>query len=357
MTQPPATRDGSCSMKDSSASSQSVAVDPLNAQAGRILISVVIPTFDRPDLLRRCLESLIVQTMDPLSFEIIVVADGPSMATRKVVAELWEASSSPDLGYLELPVHRGPAAARNLGWKSALGTLIAFTDDDCIAQPTWLEAGWAGLKDHRVSGLWGRIVVPIPAQPTDHEWNTKQLEQSPGATANCFYRKRALEAVRGFDERFTAAWREDSDLQFMLLKGGHRLMSCQEAVVFHPARPAPWGISLRQQRNNLYNALLYKKHPRLYRSRIQQQPPWRYYVTVAALMFTAGTAIVQWAPGIRFGMLSWLGMTAWFCARRLRSTSRKPSHILEMAVTSALIPPLAVFWRLQGAWRFQVAFL
>jgi len=344
-------------MMKNDSESGAVAMDPLLRQADRILISVVVPTFERPDLLRRCLESLIAQTMDPLSFEVIVVADGPSKATEDIVAELRNRTSLPDLRYLESPVHRGPAAARNLGWKSARGSIIAFTDDDCIAQPTWLEAGWAGLEDHRLSGLWGRIVVPIPAQPTDHEWNTKQLEKSPGATANCFYRKTALEEVHGFDERFTTAWREDSDLQFMLLKGGHSMMSCGGAIVFHPARPAPWGISLHQQRNNLYNALLYKKHPSLYRSRIQQQPPWRYYVTVATLMLTAAAAIVQWTPGIWLGVLSWLGMTAWFCAQRLYATSREPSHILEMAVTSALIPPLAVFWRLQGAWRFQVSFL
>ena len=344
-------------MKDFSASSVAVAMDSSNSHADHILISVVIPTLDRPDLLRRCLESLMVQTMDPLSFEIIVVADGPSKVTEKVVEELRSTVSAPNLRYLELPLHRGPAAARNLGWKSARGAIIAFTDDDCIVQPTWLEAGEACLEDLRVSGLWGRISVPIPTQPTDHEWNTKQLEKSPGATANCFYRKTALEEVHGFDERFTTAWREDSDLQFMLLKGGHRMVSCRTAVVFHPARPAPWGISLRQQRNNLYNALLYKKHPGLYRSRIQRRPPWRYYVTVAALLLTASAAIAQWSPGIWFGLGLWSGMTVWFCAQRLRVTSHRPSHVLEMAVTSALIPPLAVFWRLNGAWRFQVAFL
>ena len=343
-------------MKDSTFGASAV-MDSLNSQADHILISVVIPTFERPDLLRRCLESLIVQTMDPLSFEIIVVADGPSKATEEIVAGLRATTSAPDVRYLESPVHRGPAAARNLGWRSARGTIIAFTDDDCIAQPTWIAAGWAGLENHRVSGLWGRIVVPISAEPTDHEWNTKQLEKSPGATANCFYRKTALEAVRGFDERFTAAWREDSDLQFTLLKGGYRMMSCPEAIVLHPARPAPWGTSLSQQRNNLYNALLYKKHPRLYRSLIQQQPPWHYYVIVAALMLTAVATIGEWTPGIWFGLALWLGMTASFCARRLRVTSHRPSHVLEMAMTSALIPPLAVFWRLQGAWRFRVAFL
>lgn len=357
MTKPPATRDRSRSIKDSSVSLAAVAMDSARSHADHILLSVVIPTYERPDLLRRCLDSLIVQTMDPLSFEIIVIADGPSKATEEVVAELRGTTSVPALRYLESPVHRGPATARNLGWRSARGAIIAFTDDDCIVQPTWLEAGWACLEDHRISGLWGRIVVPIPTIPTDHELNTQGLERALGATANCFYRKTALEAVRGFDERFTTAWREDSDLQFMLLEGGHRMVPCQEAIVCHPARPAPWGISLSQQRNNLYNALLYKKHPSLYRSWIQQQPPWRYYVTVMALALAAAAAFVQWTAGIRLGLGLWLGMTAWFCAQRLHVTSRRPSHVLEMAVTSALIPPLAVFWRLQGAWRFQVVFL
>ncbi len=344
-------------MKDYVRSGAAVVTESLNFQADHILISVVVPTFDRPDLLRRCLASLIAQTMNPATFEVIIVADGPSKSTEAIVAAFRGKRSAPNLRYLASPVHRGPAAARNLGWKSARGSIIAFTDDDCIAQPKWLEAGGAALMESGSSGIWGRIVVPIPTIPTDHELNTKGLERAPGATANCFYRKTALEEVHGFDERFTAAWREDSDLQFMLLERGHRMMSCPQAIVLHPARPAPWGISLGQQRNNLYNALLYKKHPGLYRSLLQRQPPWRYYVTVAVLLLAAAAIVVQWTLGILLGLALWLGMTALFCARRLRATSREPGHILEMAVTSALIPPLAVFWRLQGAWRFRVAFL
>lgn len=344
-------------MEEHLASAATAVMSPPPMSTGHILVSVVIPTLNRPDLLRNCLRSLMAQTMDPLTFEVIVVADGPSQATEEVVGELWNTIPGSTLRYLESPVQRGPAAARNLGWKSAQGSIIAFTDDDCIAQPTWFEEGWTALIDSGHSGLWGRIVVPIPPRPTDHEWNTKQLERSPGATANCFYRKAALEAVRGFDERFTAAWREDSDLQFMLLEHGHRMTYEPRTIVFHPARPVSWGISLRQQRNNLYNALLYKKHPKLYRTLLQRQPPWRYYLTVAALILTAWSTVIQWTPGIWFGLAMWLGMTAWFCVQRLRVTSRRPGHVLEMVVTSALIPPLAVFWRLLGAWRFRVAFL
>jgi hypothetical protein len=56
-------------------------------------------------------------------------------------------------------------------------------------------------------------------------------------------------------------------------------------------------------------------------------------------------------------LLAWLYMTGRFCIRRLRKTSHAPGHILEVIVTSALIPPLAVFWRLWGAIRFRVFFL
>ena len=50
-------------------------------------------------------------------------------------------------------------------------------------------------------------------------------------------------------------------------------------------------------------------------------------------------------------------LSARFCARRLRGTSHAPSHVAEMAVTSAVIPLLSVYWRLRGAWRYRVLFL
>jgi len=53
---------------------------------------------------------------------------------------------------------------------------------------------------------------------------------------------------------------------------------------------------------------------------------------------------------------AWALLTARFCARRLRRTSRAPRHVAEMVATSVLIPPLSVFWRLYGAWKFRVPF-
>src|SRR5262249_36180503 len=150
--------------------------------------------------------------------------------------------------------------------------------------PGWLAAG-AGLceRDPSLAAVAGRVVVPLPERPTDYERDAAGLEQGEFVTANCFCRRDALEAVGGCDERFAAAWREDSDLQFTLLARGARMTKAPDAVVVHPVRQAPWGVSLRQQRKVRFDALLYRKHPDLYRRRIRPWTPWDYYATVAAL--------------------------------------------------------------------------
>jgi cellulose synthase/poly-beta-1,6-N-acetylglucosamine synthase-like glycosyltransferase len=176
-------------------------------------------------------------------------------------------------------------------------------------------------------------------------------------TANCFVRHDVLENVGGFDERYAAAWREDSDLQFTLLERGFRIGRAPRAVVVHPVRPSPWGISLRQQRKSLFNALLYKKFPEQYRRQIRSSAPWDYYATVGAIATVAASAALG-SPGISLAASGlWAVLTARFCLHRLRCTSTDPRHVLEMAVTSALIPPLSVFWRLYGALKFRVLFL
>lgn len=69
------------------------------------------------------------------------------------------------------------------------------------------------------------------------------------------------EKVEGFDERFKAAWREDSDLHFKFLEHNIPINKSEKAVVCHPERKASWGVSVSEQKKSLYNALLYKKHP------------------------------------------------------------------------------------------------
>lgn len=323
-----------------------------------ILVSVVVPTCGRPQLLNRCVASLVLQSFDPERFEIIIVDDGPSEETRQVVARWSEhtASTGPAITYIPSPGPHGPAAARNKGWRAARGGIIAFTDDDTISSAEWLQNGLAAFNDH-VHAVWGRIVMPLSGTPTDYQLDAKGLEAAVFVTANCFCRKRVLEDLDGFDERFRYAWREDADLYFRLIKYPANIVHAPKALVTHPIRPAGWGVSLSQVKKVQFDALLFKKHPALYRKNIRPAPRWDFYITVAALF----TCLIGLLGGLynlaAIGGALWLFMTARFCLHRLKNTSKSPGHVLEMIATSILIPPTAVFWRAVGAFKFRVGFL
>jgi glycosyltransferase involved in cell wall biosynthesis len=328
------------------------------ARAVDIAVSVVVPTRGRPQLLNRCLASLVLQRFDCERFEIIVVDDGPSDDTREV-ATSWAAhteGSGPRVIYIPSMGPHGPAAARNHGWRAARGAIIAFTDDDTIARTDWLKNGVCAFENG-VDAVCGRIVMPLSGTPTDYELDAKQLESAEFVTANCFCRRKVLEDLGGFDERFRFAWREDSDLHFRLIDYHANIVREPRAVIMHPVRPAGWGVSLQQVKKVQFDALLFKKHPQLYRRRIRARPRWDFYVTVAALLISLAARLAGADALALVAGLTWLGLTGRFCLRRLRNTSKAPAHIAEMLVTSALIPPLAVFWRAVGAFKFRVGFL
>lgn len=323
----------------------------------RPLISVVIPTYARPQLLWRCLDALAAQDLDPAASEIIVVDDARSDAARTLVYTfIRECGGGRAIRYLRPPFgKRGPAAARNAGWLAARAELVAFTDDDTIPMPNWLSEGLAVMQPD-IAAAWGDVVVPLRPDPTDAERNIAGLEGAEFVTANCFVRRAALIRAGGFDERFKRAWREDSDLYFTLLESGEKVIEAPAAVVIHPARTAPAAHCLRLHRNLFFDALLYKKHRRLYREKIAAVPPLRYYLSVALLLFTLAALFAgqpDWAAG---AAALWLGLTLLLVHRRQQGLSRNWRERAGIALTSALIPPLAVFWRLAGAWHFRVLF-
>ncbi len=334
-------------------------VEPIwKCSTSGILMSVVMPTCNRPELLNRCLAALVNQTLDRSRYEIIVVDDAPHQATRDIV-DKWArqtAVTGPRIFYLPSDGPHGPAAARNRGWHAARGTLIAFTDDDTIPYHDWLLQGLRAF-DGVTQAVWGRIVMPLPSPPTDYERDAKSQEQAEFVSANCFCLKRVLEDLGGFDERFRYAWREDADLYFRLMQANVSISHAPEAIVEHPIRPAAWGVSLSQQKKIQFDALLYKKHPVLYREKIHASARWDYYAIAIALMLLIAGMILQKTSIAALAGACWLLLTSRFCLQRLRGTVKSVSHITEMLVTSAVIPPLAVFWRMVGALRFRVGFL
>lgn len=321
----------------------------------QIGISVVVPTYKRTSLLKRCLASLAGQTLPPGFFEIIVVSDGHDNDTSLAVHAFRASFNNININYLSTDKKAGPAAARNKGWRAAKGALIAFTDDDCIADEQWLEVLLAVHHQHKhiCQVFTGRTIVPLTGKPTDFEKNLSHLERAEFITANCACTRSALERVNGFDESFQMAWREDSDLHFKLLRMQIPIGKVNDAIIVHPVKNAKWGISLKEQKKALYNVLLYKKHPGLFRQRIKAQPSFHYYFAVVSLLSAAFAAIMHMNVVALLSLGVWLSITTRFFLERIKGTDHSFRHITEMAVTSALIPVLSVFWTLYGSLKFK----
>ncbi|MGN6438219.1 MAG: glycosyltransferase family 2 protein [Agriterribacter sp.] len=329
---------------------------PLQSAYSQLSVSVVIPTFRRPHLLKRVLESFSRQSYLPPAFEIVVVIDGIDAASADCVSNCNNQRFP--IKYFMHFRSRGPAAARNTGWRNAQGALIIFTDDDCIADPLLvIHYMKAFFQNGKPAAFWGRTVVPIGEHPTDYEKNVAKLESSGFITANCACTRDALRITNGFDERYRTAWREDTDLFFSLMQQSVPIYEIREAVITHPARSAGWGVSLAEQKKSRYNALLYKKFPRLFRHYVSRSPVWIYY----AIIFCFFGGIIGYIAGLEiFTMLLisfWILLTGWFVYKRLAHTSKAPVHIAEMIVTSVLIPFLSVYWTLNGSIKFKVFFL
>jgi GT2 family glycosyltransferase len=317
-------------------------------------ISVVIPTYQRPDLLCRCLSALCRQSFAKEDFEVIIVSDGPDEETKNAIACFH---GHREFVFLQMPEKKGPAAARNFGWQHAKGILIAFTDDDTIPDADWLSNIWKAYKGEKEIAYTGAVKVPVSNPPTDYEKNTAGLETAAFVTANCCCTKTALEKTGGFDERFSMAWREDSDLEFQLIFHQIPIVHLPDALVVHPVRRAFWGISIKEQKKGMFNALLYKKFPELYRKRIQPSPLWNYYLIVLSTLVFTATVFTEYQNVALISLLIWFLLTASFVHKRLKHTSKKPQHIVEMVVTSICIPFISVYWQLYGAWRYGVFFL
>lgn len=330
------------------------------SHTGTVDLSVVVPTWGRLDQLDCCLDALARQTLEPARYEIIIVDDEPDHNTLHLVSSwrLRRLEHGPRLIYLANPGPHGAAAARNRGWRVARADIIAFTDDAAIPAPDWLEQALCAFTP-AVDVLCGKISMQLAATPTEYQRQALRKQHAEFVCANLFCRRCVLEAEGGFDERFADADCSENDLHFRLLSRATSIARADQLQVVQPLRAPPWGASLGALRHSVSRALLFKKHPRLYREKIQDRPPWDWPwndAIVAMLVLALVAAAAGSAMPAAAGALAWLVLTGRLCWRRLHGTSHGVAHVAEIVVTSVLIPPLAVFWRLAGALRYRVRF-
>ncbi len=318
-------------------------------------ISVVIPTYNRPNHLLKCLESLEKQTLQKDDYEIIIVSDGPDLDTKEAMKS-WLMLTDLNAEYLPGKENNGPASARNRGWLKARAPFVAFTDDDCLPDKNWLNSLLLHYHKERLIAFTGTTQVPLPDKPNDFAINLSKLSNAEFITANCACTKEALVQVNGFDERFRMAWREDSDLEFKLIAKNIPILKINTAIVVHPVYPAKWGVSAFEQKKGIYDALLFKKHPKLYRKKIQDTPLWRYYLIIGVFCGMFISIIIKFEIGILLFFILYLISLLLFTFKRLENISFS-NHLVEMLSTSIVIPFLSVYYRLYGAIKFRTLFL
>ena len=218
---------------------RSASVASLGPNAGTLMrLSIVIPTYNRPDLLRACLAS--VCRFAPKQTEIVVVDDASPVHVASVVAEFS------GVRHLRLAKRRGFCAAANAGIAATTAPIVELLNDDTEVAAGWADAALGNFDDPNVAAVAPLVLRPDGridsagdhydrggfAQKIGHGRLVERFapvrREVHGASASiAFYRRSMLEAVGGFPESF-GAYFDDVDLSCRLRRAGGK-------IVFDPA--------------------------------------------------------------------------------------------------------------------------
>jgi glycosyltransferase involved in cell wall biosynthesis len=220
-------------------------------------IDVVMPTRNRAALLRRALESLLAQNYPAEQFSIIIVDDGSTDETWSVLESVKD--SRVRARRIE---HRGPYSARNEGWRAGSGEIVAFIDDDCVADANWLSAIARGFARSEVLGLQGRTVtLPALKTPLTHQVVVSR-PNTLYETCNIAYRRKVLADVGGFaaDLYYTA-----DTLLAVAVSALGAIAFAPDMLVIHPPRPRHFLDRTEWTRWLAGAWLLHQRYPEFFR--------------------------------------------------------------------------------------------
>jgi len=203
-------------------------------------VSIIIPTYNNKDSLKKTVISLCEQSYPKDKYEIIVVDDGSTDDLGKDFIS-WQRVCSCQLRYF-FQKNKGPAAARNLGIRYAVGDIIAFIDSDCIATNTWLEEIVKGYNNEKIAGIGGTIkALPTASKISQYcayiKMNERPVIDKTGIvyliTGNASFKKDCLNLIGGFDERYDFPGGEDPDICYRMRKYGYIFQYNKNAVVYN----------------------------------------------------------------------------------------------------------------------------
>ena len=236
-----------------------------------MLISVVIPTYNRLPILEKCLRALESQTLHEAldGFEVVVVDDGSTDGTVDWLQQRGE--QFPHVRLIQQE-HGGPAEGRNRGVHQANGDVIVFIDSDLVVTETFLasharalERSWRH-RGNRLSFTYGAVVNTANFDnPTEERHKLRDLSWAYFATGNVAIDRGVLEASGLFDTGFRLYGWEDLELGERLRRMGVELVRCPDAVGYHwhPAlrlEQIPDLVRVERERAKM-GLVFYRKHP------------------------------------------------------------------------------------------------
>jgi glycosyltransferase involved in cell wall biosynthesis len=232
-----------------------------NKMSAPQVVSVVVPTYNRKESLRKCLDSIFMQSYTR-DIEVLVVDDGSTDGTRELLEQY--AMSNPRLRFFRQD-NRGPSASRNKGIENARGDILCFTDDDCRVSEDWISKLVVGFKDEKIGGVGGKIQTHKPTTLIQrYVEDSRLLNQEKFKstnfliTGNVAYKRNVLLEAGGFDVLLNAC--EDLDLSIRVQFLGYHLGYVDDAVVYHMFDPTLSMLFWQQYRNALGLARLHKKY-------------------------------------------------------------------------------------------------
>jgi len=322
-------------------------------------VSVVIPTHNRAASCAALLRRLGGQTLAADRFEVLVVDDCSTDDTPDVLASL--VGEVPyRLVPLRTPVNRGPAGARNLGWRAASAPVVAFTDDDCLPENGWLAAGVAAFEARpRLGVAQGCTRAPEGVDVSKLQgWYVWRVipEATPYFDAcNIFYRRAALAETGGFDEQIAfwstrprrgstpVAWGEDTAAGWSVVEAGWDRGFVADAGVIHDVELRGWSWHVRYGYLDRIIIALGVQHPGYRREAFWR--PWAYRREDAAFIAAlTGTAIaVKWRPAA-LAVLPYL----WW----RRPSIRRPRFV-QMCIGNVAVDMARACGRLHGAVKYR----
>ncbi len=238
-----------------------------------MLISVVIPTYNRLPILRKCLIALENQIWNNeiYNYEIVIVDDGSTDGTIDWLRNNIE--TYPHLRLFEQN-HGGPALGRNLGVKNSKGDLIVFIDSDLVVDKFFLRNHVDSLlkawkkNGNRKCFTYGSVINTSNFNnPNSEPFKLQDLSWAYFATGNVAIDKRVLEISGLFDTSFQLYGWEDLELGERLRNMGVKLIKCPKAIGYHwhPALSLdqiPDLIRIEKERAKM-GLVFYRKHPTL----------------------------------------------------------------------------------------------